>query len=320
MTRAGAWPLAAALALACGAKPEAEATADSGAALPEPCVDCVLSDAQNYRYTAELSVDVVPGSAEVTPVVDWSALRHDLHGHRVGADFDVEEALLLVFLELGPEEVQAALGSDTLQQADVSLFATCTSPDARCGIGDFTAMGRDVDLEQYYLDGYGTWMVLLRSSFEAGAHAMVFLPPASGGAEEIRIGDDSSKLDVAVDFRSSEPLVVGGSDAVTLDWSGLTQDGLGNPLAVHQIDRLMLARYDAPLSTLETQVFDLERVADERFDLAVSGRSSATLAELDGPRPLTDLSAPGTWLLALSCSVCANPAPKFVARVVGTDP
>ncbi len=283
-------------------------------------MSCLLSDSENYHYTAALDVDVVPGSVANPPVIDWSGLTADIHGHRVGADFEIQRALLLVFLELDPQGVMAALSNDTLLQQDLSLYATCEPTSSKCAISDFVVMGRDLDLEQYYLDGYGTWLVLLQSDFEAGAHAMVFVPPAEGGASEVFVDDTTSSLEVAVDLTSGDDLHVAASADVTFDWSGLTVDGLGNPLAIHTLDRMMLARYDAPIETLEGQVFDLERIADERFDAQISGRTSVSLSEFVGPRVLTDLSAQGTWLMALYCSLCVNPAPKFVAQVYGDAP
>ncbi len=286
---------------------------DEGESLRPPCTDCVLDDALNYHFSSALTVDVVPGAVDQTPVIDWSGFTTDIHGHRVGTDFVPEDVMLLVFLELDPEGVTADLESDTLLQQDISLFATCDPEGTSCSLADFRVLGQDIDLEQYYFDGYGTWLALLRSDFEAGAHTMVFLPPAAGGATEVPLGDDSANLDVDVDFHSSEVLVVGSGPDASFSWSLLSVVGQGNELSVQSIDHLMLARYDATIEELEGQVFDLERIPDERHDLSVSGRTSASLAEI---KPDGQLFDDGTWLLALQCSLCSNPAPKFVTQVV----
>lgn len=285
--------------------------------LGEPgCVDCVLSDAQNYRYTAELAVDVQPGRSDGSPVlIDWSGLSEDVHGHVRGVDFDVEEALLLVFLELTPAEISASLASDQLRQSDVSLYATCSPTEDRCRLEDFGVLGGDQDLEQYYTEDRGTWMVLLRSSMEAGAHTMVFLPPRAEGASDVSIDDNTAQLDVEVDFRSAPALVADPGGGTVLDWSELGRDGLGNELDSYTLSRLILARYTEGPEALEQKVFDLERVAGELYEANISGRTSLTLDELAPALASQSLGADETWLLGLYCESCTNPAPKFVARV-----
>lgn len=301
---------------ACGSGPQKAPPGDSGAAAVPPCDPCILSDGDNYHFSSELSVAVVPGRAEGDPVLDWSGLTTDMHGHGSGVDFVPDDVLLLVFLELGPEAVTEALSRDRLQQQDITLFASCAAEGvSQCALSDFRVLGQDIHLAEYYLDGYGTWLALLRSDFEAGAHAMVFLPPSDAGASTVALTDASTRLEVEVDLHSAAPIVMASGGDPLLDWGGLTSDGQGNPLSVQTIDHLMLARYEASIEELEDRVFDLQRIPDERYDLAVSGRTTARLSELLGASDQPPLSTEGTWLLALECSLCSNPAPKFVARV-----
>jgi hypothetical protein len=227
----------------------------------------------------------------------------------------VEEALLLVFLELTPAEISASLASDQLRQSDVSLYATCVPTEDRCRLEDFGVLGGDQDLEQYYTEDRGTWMVLLRSSMEAGAHTMVFLPPEAGGTTDVGIDDNTAQLDVAVDFRSAAALRADPGGDTVLDWSGLGRDGLGNELDSYTLSRMILARYSDGPAALEQQVFDLERVAEVLYEADISGRTSLRLDELAPDLAGAPPGADETWLVGLYCGSCTNPAPKFVARV-----
>ena len=300
-----------ALLMAC-AEPAAPDTG-AGARGPVGCTDCALADANGFRYRAALSAAVQPGAADAGgPVVTWEALAHDLHGHRRGVDFEVDQALLLVFLELTPDEILERLSQDRLEQADVSLTASCVPTDDRCPLADFRVLGRDIDVESYYAEGMGTWLVLLRSYDEPGAVSLVFLPPSDGGAREIVLDDDTAQLDVDVDLLSLEPVVVAAGPDLTMRWSGLTQDGLGGPLALHGIDALVVARYTSPLADLEDGVFDLERRAASLWSMPVAGLTAAPLSALQGAEPFEGVDDDGTYVLWLGCTACANPAPKFV--------
>jgi hypothetical protein len=295
--------------LACGTPAE-----DSAAPLEVApgCVDCALQDHNGFRYSATLTAAVHPGSSEGGPVVSWDSLTQDVHGHVRGVDFEVDQAVLLVFLDMGPDEVLARLSRDQLEQSDVSLTATCVPTGDRCAIADFRVLGRDLDIEQYYGEGMGTWLVLLRSFDEVGAASMVFVPPMDGGTKDVRVDDHTAKLDVDVDLGSLEPVLVAPGPDLTVRWSDLKVDGLGGPLALHSIDRLVVARYDSGLEALEERVFDLERDAVELWSAPVGGHTSADLTDLVGSTPFRGIDDQGTWVLWLSCTSCANPAPKFV--------
>ncbi len=296
---------------------------DSGAPAPG-CTDCALADANNYAYSAGLMVATRPGLAGAGDrlVVDWSGLETDIHGHVRGVDFEIEEVLLLVFLDLSPDEIRTGIATDSLPQSDVALYASCPATESRCALSDFGVLGRDVDLEEYYDEGRGTWMALLRSSAEAGAHAMVFFPPDPAGTTEVVVDDSASALEVDVDLAALAPvwLAPDADGPHRLDWSGLTRDGIGNPLAPHTLSRLLLARYDQPVSALEQRVFDLERIATETWELPISGTVSAELDALVGGELAARVAADETWLVALYCESCTNPAPKFVTRLAAEAP
>jgi hypothetical protein len=298
-----------ALLAACAGKDPA-AAGDSGAPVDPGCATCALDDVHNYRWSAELWADQTEGRAGGM-TLDWTGLREDIHGHVRGEDFEVEEILLLVFLDLQPEAVLAGLQADTLAQSEVSLYASCDALGrTACALDEFRVLGQDIDLPQYYQEGLGSWLFLARTSWEQGATAMRFISPAADGALDVAIDSASSTLDATVDVEAVVPIVVEPRPDLILDWSGLTRDGLGNPVDLRRVDTLALARYDLDLEQLPTVLFDLDRAAAARWTAPVAGRTSLSLAALEGTGAFTGVSAEGTWLLTLICSTCTNPAPK----------
>ena len=307
--RGGSWAATAAFAVACGGP------VDSGAPAPPACSDCSLTDADNYTYSAALSADVRPVAAGHDVRVSWAGLDHDVHGHARGDRFEVTQALLVAFGELTPDEVLDRLANDALQQAAIALYASCTPVDDGCDLSDFNVFGRTFEIEQYFTEGSATWLVILTSDAEPGGHAFVFLEPRDDAvAASVDVTDATSALDVSVDLadRPPVPLIVDGGS--TLSWGEVTVDGLGNPLAAYQLDRLVVGVYpDLELGDLEERVFDLEALADPLWEADLAGRTSIALGDLAEADALAGLLAAESSVVALYCSSCLNPAPKIVA-------
>lgn len=280
----------------------------------EGCLDCKLDDSNQFEYEADLTAAVIPLAERRDAVVRWDGLSRDLHGHPRDAVSDIDSAWLVVFRDFEPPEILDALAHDDLPQSAISLFVTCEPLDAACRLSDFSLMGGSVDVVPSFTEGDTTWLVVLNSPREVGASSMAVIQPTAGSdASEAIIGDDSANLDVEVDFARLEPLsVVGSTPALALDWAGVTVDGLGNPLNTAAIDSLFLGRYDAPRQELASKVFDLEATAAESWEMPLEGGHQAELARLEGETPFNGIQPGSTWLLALRCSSCINPAPRLV--------
>ena len=285
---------------------------------PETCTACVLEDPNNFAYTAALDVEVTPVAPMTDLLIDWTALTRDIQGHAVGPT-DIATARLIAFRDATPAEVADGLTNDDLTQSEVSIYLTCSSEDRACPLSEFALHGSGVDVSQYTEPGASTWLIALSRAQEAGAGAMIFFNPTEGETNTtVAINDASSRLDVEVDLHSLAPVVVEADDPnVTLDWSELSTDGLGNPINLDGIDEVFVARYDATFPELESQVFDLMTLSPDTWVGDVSGARSLVLSDLDGPRPFPGVDATSTWLVALTCSTCTNPAPRFVTVLQG---
>ncbi len=291
------------LLLACGV--------DEDLLPPTPCGPCVLQDANNFQYEAELEVASAPLEELADVLVDWSGLTQNFYGRPIDPAVDIAEAWLVVFTNLSPSEVVEDIAQDTLDQSDVSLYVTCAADDASCLLSEFNIFGNYLDVQQYFEDGQGAWLVSLVDSADQGFHSLLFLDATPGAtATTARFTDESAVLSADVDLEGLTPVYMPPGADVELDWSGLTVDGLGNEAAVHKLDELLVARYDADLPALEQDFFFLRDVAAESWSLSVSERTSVNLTELG--RDFTGISSDGVWLLGLFCGTCENPAPRFL--------
>lgn len=286
--------------------------------LPDICSDCRVDDTNNFTYTADLTVASVPLAAATDNLLGWEGLTHDIHGGLLAPMTDVDEAQLIGFRDLSQAAIADGLANETLEQADVTLYVVCTPDSSTCNMSDFRIGRSGVDLSKYFLPDMGNWLLALSANGKPGAGGLLFLEPEASAPDFAHVTDASSRLDVTVDFHSLTPLGVPRDDAaVTLDWSGVATDGLGNAFQPAEIDGAYIARFDAPLDDLEVDPVDLVTRGDASYWKAdVTGMSQANLAAftntVDPGQTFPGIDSEGTWLFALTCSSCTNPAPRFV--------
>lgn len=280
-----------------------------GAPVDPPCTDCVLTDAMNYHYAPTLTAPVRPVPSRTDPRIVWDGLTHDLQGHPVDAA-SLDSANLLVFRDLTPDEVLDRVAHDQLAQSELRIIASCTPEVPSCRLSDFALGANRFDPSQYFEPDSGTWLVSVSRAGTPGSASLLFLEPqdAAPVVEDVVVADGDATLALDVRFSAERPAVV-AEGAPALDWSGLTVDALGNDVELSRFDQLYVARYDEDLATLARDFLDVEQLAEDSWQLDVAGRTGAALSELEA---FPGVDAAHRWLLALRCTTCRNPAPRFV--------
>lgn len=286
--------------------------ADAPAPDADPCTTCVIGEQNQFSYSAELSIPSLPLGDGADAEIRWSDLRYDVHGH----PFDpaaVNAAYLVVFRGLAPAEVLEGIEADTLRQADVTAYLSCTPTDDACRLSEFGNMGNTVHVEESFHVQSGTWLVVLTSTAERGAVAVAFLEPTANAGNLAAMGEPSARAVVDVDFTSLAPLRPRAATPDTLlDWSTLDRDGLGLPLDDADATELFLGRYDEPRAELEGSLFDLAEAAEESWTMSLRGSAWANLGGLRGDTPFTGVSNGSTWLAAVLSDNGLVVTPKVV--------
>lgn len=283
------------------------------------CSQCEIEDVHNFSYTSRLDVATEVLAARTDGTVDWSDLRQDIRGRPVEPQVEPGEAVLLLFPLLSAGEVQQLIAADSMTQDVIGAYFICEPQTPSCALSEFCLEHTCLDPAEYFEASRGTWMVVLRDGSTQQALSFAFLEPDDSSDQSLAALDDSSALlQVQADLSGSDPLMVVGDPELELGWAGLTQDGLGNPLALHRLDLLELARFEGGSAELEAEFLLLDELDAERWTSDVEGQLSADLRDLDGAA-FEGVDADGTWLLALRCSSCLNPVPKVIVRLVGPD-
>jgi hypothetical protein len=284
----------------------------------------VLEDPNNYLATGELSIPTIetaPGALTVC----WTDVTSDLACGPVVPERDIESIGVLRFTTGDAARITRRLGSGQLDMSDIDGFiqhtadrqSTCTE------LSSFSNFGTPVDVTEYYAENANRSFL-----FQAGrvtvpggsVVSMVFARPV--------VTSTNTTIDLPPGCGIQR--LVTDLDAVTLvrfpydttgivHYGNLTRDGLGNSLRYDGLDSLVLSFFaGATLSDLETRILELDAIATESFELALSGGPTTSLYDAtsrENGEPFSGFrrDEAGVWLLRLTCSICSTIVPSVVA-------
>ncbi|MBN1337550.1 MAG: hypothetical protein JXB39_16475 [Deltaproteobacteria bacterium] len=276
----------------------------------------VLEDAQNYAFTTDLTADCQTVPAGEDSLVDWSGLSTDLQHHAMDPTTQVSEVRLVRFLSLTQEEVLERISMNGIDMADILETASYVpvSGQTSAWLTEFDFFGTPVVPEKHVLDDGRTYLVAAITGLYEYRMLTFFCPETGAEPTTVRLLPDSAVLTFEVDIDAGEPIPEDGSE---VDWTGLRTDGLGNEFPVSNVDGLLVGRYEPSIGELETSFFDLPALADPAWEADVEGRGRWDLTTLETDEGLgwSSFEAGWTWLVALRCSTCTNPAPLFLGVV-----
>ncbi len=274
-----------------------------------------LTDDHNFGYSSDLQVGTAILAEYADSQICWDELTEDTFGRAVDPLTDVTSVILLNFPLLSPDDVRTGLLTDTLNQSDIGIYLTCEPENACCTLSDFGLMGSEPNVQDYFEEGTGTWLVILSSEGSLGGVAFLFIEPdTQSAAAAAQIVNGTSSLTLDVDLQSLTQVPAPADGDLELDWSGLTTDGLGNGLDLYKLDRLQVGRYALDVTDIEAQFYDIDPIAEQMWTLDVTGIRTAHMSALADAesQPFGTFESDGLWLMALVCTTCNNPMPRFV--------
>lgn len=295
----------------------------------DPTAAVVLTDETNYSLSVAFDISRVVLQNHADLVFDWSQLTVDFFGKTVNPTADINTVSISLW-NLTPSGIEEKLKRDTLPLTSNSGVIT-TFPDGsytHMNLTGFDELGNPLPIDelwarfdvttpnyQYPQDQY-TFLVMAQSGADVGKqpHSLAFFNiDTSSTTTQLNLKNDSTKLSYTVDLEKAHPVLVpAGVPAVTLDWSQMTTNCLGNDYDGSQITRAAVAHYAGKsLADLQSQFLNLEDIADGWWSGAPpAGRTIdlSTLTDKNGAA-FPGIDDSGVWMAALFCGNCNNPAP-----------
>ncbi|MFZ5478806.1 MAG: hypothetical protein ACOZNI_18685 [Myxococcota bacterium] len=279
----------------------------------------VLTDERNYGFTSALDIGCEEAPLGEDFTIDWSRLTTDMLGQPVDPAADVSTATLIAF-DISQEEVEAALVIEDLDGNDLVAFASndTVTGTTSCLLSDLIVPPAvEVRPEEHFTKPEWTWLLTVGAGLTEN-FMVTFLCPVEGSTvDTVYIEDDSTALTFEAELEELDAFDIAEPSAYAVEWGGLTTHANGEAIDLVELDQLMIARYDLALPAIEADFINLESLAAELYTMDVYGLTEADLGDAldaDGAA-FAGFGAGTTWLLALRCTECTNPAPPFLTVI-----
>lgn len=302
----------------------------TSAACSDPSQTVAITDPTNYTLSDSFDIQTTTLKDNSTLVFDWSGLKTDFFGHPVTPTADIN-MIMVALWRMTPSQIEDALKKDTIDLSRMGGLITAY-PDGVSSIDltQFTLLGQPLpdgvipmyfDTStpnyQYPQDQY-TFMMMASTGTEVGRNARgiaLFHIDPKATQTTLAMTSDSTKLSYAVNLTRAAPVLVpAGTAKLTVDWSQMTKNMIGNVYDWTQITRVAAAHFkNATLEQLQAKFLDLQTLADDWWTTSTVTGSSidlSTLTKADGT-PFPGVDASGIWMTAMFCdgNGCNNPAP-----------
>ncbi len=135
----------------------------------------------------------------------------------------------------------------------------------------------------------------------------------------VEMTNDSTRLDYTVDLQSLTPTQLPlATPGIVVSWKDMTTNALGNEFTPTSILEVRVSRYTQTPAELEQQFLDLEQIAADSYSAEIRAGTSVDLSTLtnEAGQSFAGIDANGTWILALVCGGCRNPAPWYMSTLV----
>ena len=296
----------------------------------------IANDRLNYRFQSNLVIETVRVRSLSDIRFDWSGVNTDMLEHSFDpfASVDMMEVMLWRYSK---EDLVRDINSDSLDTSRLvtmgkvqtqNTISAANFLDVRAPNGgevDDEELLAYVDTSVYPLEEH-TYFVMIAdgSIFGRGTKMISFFDPLPDETNiEVRMTNNSTKLEYDVDLTSLKRIAVPpNTPNIVLDWIDnyvLEKNALGGEWVPTKITDVMVAHYiDKTPEELEDVFLNLEEMADETWQIFLSVGQSINFGRLNTEADnsgefFSGIDETGTWVVALKCGDCANPAPWFLS-------
>jgi hypothetical protein len=295
------------------------------------CMNAKITAAEslNYGFSSTLTFPPVKVKPNTEWTFDWSAVTKDFMGHTVNPGTDLNLIMMMLW-NMPVPDLQTKLNADTLAMSDLAVLPLSIKTDGKAmssGLYAFTLNGNPItpaELAPYldptmYAPENHVYTVMAATGTTLGQGIRMIqsfqLDPASTNTM-VKLSNDSTKLTYMANLHSLKTTgVTAGTAAITLDWGKMTTNALGNPFITTNITDALVGHYTETPAELEAQFLDLELIAKDLYRTTIPAGTVldfSTLKNKDG-QSFTGIDNTGTWIVALKCGACRNPAPWYLA-------
>lgn len=290
----------------------------------------------NYQFESTLTINPVEVKPGTELTLDWSGVTQDFLKRPV--DLNKIDMVEVGLWARTIDQFEVELNDDTLMNPLVLAYivpnnhATSGSIlNAQVPIG--SVPGNTIldylKVENYAPDthlyavmvangndyGRGTYML---GAFKLNASSTNTTVKVSSTPNPADPQNTSTKVDFKATIASRPPTYIpAGTGDITLDWTKMKLTAAGHDFLPANITRMRIGHYTQTPAELEGDNFlQLDEIAQEMFEYKVDIGTKATFSSATSKTtgmPFAGIDDTGTWIVALNCGMCQNPAPWYLA-------
>jgi len=294
----------------------------------------VITDDMNYSFASALSIQTTTVKDGANLTFQWGEVTRDFLGRRVDPVQDIDMVVVSLW-GMSDAELMSALRQDALQlsrnEGALTFFPeeAGAPPPTQAQLLDFNSFHNDVPEEEVwarfdtstpdyqYPPETNTFMMTVETGTTVGRDVRMIglfkLDPTSTNTT-VALTNTSTTMQYSISLAGVPQLAVpAATPTLSIDWSRMTVNALGNAFDVAQITEIVVAHYAdyAPLDLEERFLF----LRDEATAWYSGEAQSGTVMDLSGLEDsagnvFPGIDSTGVWLVALFCtSGYTNPAP-----------
>jgi hypothetical protein len=291
--------------------------------------------ANNYSFSSTLTFPPIGVQPDTELTFGWGDVTVDFLGHPLDPMGGIDTVNLMLW-NLTQEDLETKLNADDLLMRDLGVIATLYTENmlTEGALFDFTSVGMPITPEmilpyvnaENYPPDVNSYTVMIASGDVLGEGTRMIqgfkLDPTST-TTHIELSNTSTHLEYMVNLqahtRTNVPM---GTAAVTIDWGDMTTNALGNAFIPTEITEALVAYYTEPVADLEAQFLDLDLIAEGMWRAEIVSGTTVTLSNLmnESGQAFTGIDGNGTWIVALICGSCRNPAPWYLSILAPCTP
>jgi len=310
---------------------------NSTGSAPVACMGTTLTanEANNYAFKSTITLPPISVQPKTELTFDWGSVTKDMLGH----DLDAKTGINIVSIiswAVSLKDLQDGLNADDLPMNAItgiplSIQTDGSSTSAKlfsftlngAPIGSSGGLSQSDALDFFDADKYdpssNTYTLMAASGTVVGQNSKLlqaFVLDKNSTNTTVKMTSDSTKLDFKADLHSLKPTgIAAGQAAITLDWGNMKKTALGSDFDTTAITRALVGHYTQSITELENRFLDLEIMDTEIYQGSIPPGTQidfSTLETSDG-KNFSGIDATGTWLVALQCGNCRNPAPWYLS-------
>jgi len=287
------------------------------------------SESNDYQFSSTLMFPTIKVKPKTNLTIDWGDLSKDFEMHSLNTKSDINQVLFIDW-QLQLSDLETSINDDDIgnNYEGLPLKFTPDGNTTSAKLYDF-GLATGGSVEQSMIDQFldpsvspsstHTFTAIAATGTNLGGGTRMiqsFVLDASSSTDTVKIQNDSTMLQFTANLHDlTATYIPSGQSGISLDWGKMKKNAMGRDFDITQITHALVGKYSQSPTDLEgNQFLNLEMIDQELYEGDIDSGTVVDFSKLkdSSGKTFSGISSEGTWLVALICGMCHNPAPWYL--------